>query len=251
MSPPQGSLWSWPGAGALVVHPPALATFLSVCAVNVGHYTLVCVITWFTSFSPTIIEICLFQFIHHRIHNAGHTARHKQVVNQNMWNESALSLNNTYRSWEWVSAYELASSLSVMNAPPPHISTLFKFCPITPPKCSYWGHPKLTNQQIQSGGPGERGWGGQESVLILLEFSAAFDSVDYFLLETLHYLGFHGNPLSWLVVACLKPSFSFSLVTYPHLDWYFKCHCNLGFCPGPCPVLFLWWSYSFSEWPWP
>lgn len=26
-------------------------------------------------------EICLFQFIHHRIHNAGHTARHKQVVN--------------------------------------------------------------------------------------------------------------------------------------------------------------------------
>lgn len=36
----------------------------------------------------------------------------------------------------------------------------------------------------------------KKSVFILLEFSTAFDSVDYFLLETLHYLGFHGNPLS-------------------------------------------------------
>ena len=31
--------------------------------------------------NATRTEICLLQFIHHRIHNAGQTARHKQVVN--------------------------------------------------------------------------------------------------------------------------------------------------------------------------
>lgn len=42
VSPLQGSLWSWPGAGALV-HPPALATFLSECVLSTLEITHLCV----------------------------------------------------------------------------------------------------------------------------------------------------------------------------------------------------------------
>ena len=34
-----------------------------------------------------------------------------------MWNESTLSLNNTYRIWEWISAYELAPVFPLLNLP--------------------------------------------------------------------------------------------------------------------------------------
>lgn len=42
VSPLQGGLWSWPGAGARV-HPPALATFLSECVLSMLEITHVCV----------------------------------------------------------------------------------------------------------------------------------------------------------------------------------------------------------------
>lgn len=85
-------------------------------------------------------------------------------------------------------------------------------CPLTSHHYSSQGHhslsmllrpSKLTNHEIQ------------RKNSVLLEFSAAFDSVDYFLLETLPYLGCHGNPLSWLFVASLRPFLLFLLFCLP------------------------------------
>lgn len=86
VSPLQGSLWSWPGAGALYILQHSLPFFQSVFCQRWKSHIYVCdyVIHIFLPYyhiNATRTEICLFQFIHHRIHNAGQTARHKQVVN--------------------------------------------------------------------------------------------------------------------------------------------------------------------------
>lgn len=44
-----------------------------------------------------------------------------------------------------------------------------------------------------------------------------------------------------LLVVCRTSEvlLSLSFVTCSHLDWFLTCHCNSGFCPGPCPILSL------------
>ena len=74
------------GQGPLYILQHLLPFFQSVFCQRWKLHIYVCdyVIHIFLPYyhiNATRTELCLFQFIHNRIHNAGHTARHKQVVN--------------------------------------------------------------------------------------------------------------------------------------------------------------------------
>lgn len=85
------------------------------------------------------------------------------------------------------SFFRLFKGLLVMDSLPRHISILFQPIPDHSPNALIQVTKSLLIIKSKV-----------ENCLIGILCSAAFDSVDYFLLETLHYLGRYGNPLSQL-----------------------------------------------------
>ena len=256
VSPLQGGLWSWPGAGALV-HPPALATFLSECVLSMLEITHVCVWLRDSHLSPLLSYKC------HKNRNLPTSIHSPQ--NPQCWADCQAQTGGKLEYVEWINFVtkqhlsNLGVDISLWTcsclpfAQPPHScpSHLQVFLPDSSKNSRWRIHLLLTSQHYSSFAPSlpqNALIEGIQSLLIIRSKGGGAGggslSLSYWnsLLHLTVLITFSLKPFTTLVsMATHSPgwlsqvsslSFSFSFVTYPHLDWYFKCHCTVGFCPG-------------------
>ena len=107
--------------------------------------------------------------------------------------------------------------LLATDSPLPHISTLFKLMPHHSSKMLLLRSSKAySSSNLKKKILSLSYWNSLLHLTVLITFSLK-------LFTTLVSMATHSS--GWLShISGL--SFSFSFVAYPHLDWFFKCHCN-------------------------